>query len=199
MVSWSPTTLHNEDYIIERDIHIGDTVTIHGWDVTPQVLDDVDKRPEARPYKYRPLPRMRQPSGTRSRRGRAALHRRMICPVQRLERLKHFVSRQALDIDGLGGKHIEAFENDGLIDGPGDIFARGSCWCSARPRRLGRQIRRQPAGRYRERRIGLDRMIYALHRQVGETTARLLARTYGSYDAWRTAMEHVSLRTPRQC
>ena len=120
----------------------------------------------------------------------------LICPAQRLERLKHFVSRQALDIDGLGGKHIEAFENDGLIDGPGDIFRLRDYAGVLRGREgWGDKSVDNLLDAIEERRsIGLDRLIYALGiRQVGETTARLLARTYGSYDAWRTAMEQVSL------
>ena len=108
----SNATLHNEDYITERDIHIGDTVTIQrAGDVIPQVLDVIaDKRPEdARPYK---IPDHCPECGSLAVREVGEAVRRctagLICPAQRLERLKHFVSRQALDIDGLGGKHIEA-------------------------------------------------------------------------------------------
>tara|TARA_Y100001954_G_scaffold229263_1_gene274974 strand:- start:26 stop:2146 length:2121 start_codon:yes stop_codon:yes gene_type:complete len=196
----SNATLHNEDYIIERDIHIGDTVTIQrAGDVIPQVLDVIaDKRPEdARPYK---IPDHCPECDSLAVREVGEAVRRctagLICPAQRLERLKHFVSRQALDIDGLGGKHIEAFENDGLIDGPGDIFRLRDHAGVLRGREgWGDKSVDNLLDAIEERRsIGLDRLIYALGiRQVGETTARLLARTYGSYDAWRRAMEQVSL------
>ncbi len=196
----SNATLHNEDYIVERDIHIGDTVTIQrAGDVIPQVLDVIaDKRPEdARPYK---IPDHCPECGSLAVREVGEAVRRctagLICPAQRLESLKHFVSRQALDIDGFGGKHIEAFENDGLIDGPGDIFRLRDHAGVLRGREgWGDKSVDNLLDAIEERRsIGLDRLIYALGiRQVGETTARLLARTYGSYDAWRTAMEQVSL------
>jgi len=119
----------------------------------------------------------------------------LICPAQKLERLKHFVSRQAFDIDGLGGKHIEAFGADGLIDGPGDIFRLRDHADDLRGRDgWGDKSVENLLDAIEERRtIGLDRLIYALGiRQVGESTARLLARSYGSYDAWRSAMEQVS-------
>ncbi len=196
----SNATLHNEDYIIERDIHIGDTVTIQrAGDVIPQVLDVIaDKRPEdARPYK---VPDHCPECGSLAVREVGEAVRRctagLICPAQRLERLKHFVSRQAFDIDGLGGKHIEAFGNDGLIDGPGDIFRLRDHAGVLRGREgWGDKSVDNLLDAIEERRsIGLDRLIYALGiRQVGETTARLLARTYGSFDAWRKAMEHASL------
>ena len=195
----SNATLHNEDYITAKDIRIGDTVTIQrAGDVIPQVLEIIaDKRPdEARTYD---APEHCPECGSLAVREADKAVRRctggLICPAQKLERLKHFVSRQAFDIDGLGGKHIEAFSIDELVNGPGDIF------------RL-----RDHAGKLRElegwgdksvdnlleaiedrRHIGLDRLLYALGiRQVGETTARLLAQNYGSFDAWRTAMDAVS-------
>ena len=195
----SNATLHNEDYIVEKDIHIGDTVTIQrAGDVIPQVLDViVEKRPkDARPYE---IPHHCPECGSLAVREVGEAVRRctggLICPAQRLERLKHFVSRQAFDIDGLGGKHIEAFGADGLIDGPGDIFRLKDHADDLRNREgWGDKSVENLIDAIEDRRtIGLDRLIYALGiRQVGETTARLLARTYGSFDAWRSAMEQVS-------
>ncbi|MGB0630298.1 MAG: NAD-dependent DNA ligase LigA [Alphaproteobacteria bacterium] len=195
----SNATLHNEDYIVEKDIHIGDTVTIQrAGDVIPQVLDIIaDKRPQdARPYD---VPDHCPECGSLAVREVGEAVRRctggLICPAQRLERLKHFVSRQAFDIDGLGGKHIEAFGADGLVDGPGDIFRLKEHADDLRGREgWGDKSVDNLLDAIEERRtIGLDRLIYALGiRQVGETTARLLARTYGSYHAWRSAMEQVS-------
>ncbi|MEE2997546.1 MAG: NAD-dependent DNA ligase LigA [Pseudomonadota bacterium] len=195
----SNATLHNEDYIREKKIHIGDTVVIQrAGDVIPQVLDViVEKRPTgARPYE---VPDHCPECGSMAVREAGEAVRRctggLICPAQRLERLKHFVSRQALDIDGLGGKHIEAFGADGLVEGPGDIFRLKNHASNLRSREgWGPKSVDNLLEAIEERRsIGLDRLIYALGiRHVGETTARLLARTYGSYDTWRSAMEQVS-------
>jgi DNA ligase (NAD+) len=115
----------------------------------------------------------------------------LICPAQAVERLKHFVSRNAFDIDGLGEKHIVAFWKDKLIERPGDIFrlhkhgdaiAKREGWGEQSVARLLDAIERR-------RTIRLDRFIYALGiPQVGEATAKLLARNYGSFTAWRDAM-----------
>ena len=195
----SNATLHNEDYIVEKNIRIGDTVTIQrAGDVIPQVLDVIaDKRPkDASPYE---MPHHCPECGSLAVREAGEAVRRctggLICPAQRLERLKHFVSRQAFDIDGLGGKHIEAFGADGLVDGPGDIFRLKNHVDDLRGREgWGDKSVDNLIDAVEERRtIGLDRLISALGiRQVGQTTARLLARTYGSFDAWRAAMEQVS-------
>ena len=107
----------------------------------------------------------------------------LICPAQRVERLKHFVSRNAFDIEGLGEKHIKAFYDDGLIQSPPDIFtleardkrssaklAEREGWGETSAKKLFDAIEAR-------RNVRLDRFIYALGiRHVGETTARLLAR-----------------------
>ncbi|HSR71165.1 MAG TPA: NAD-dependent DNA ligase LigA, partial [Kiloniellales bacterium] len=120
-------TLHNEDEIARKDIRIGDTVVVQrAGDVIPQVVEVIE---EARPKKSRPwsppetcpceleTPTYREPDeAVRRCTGELA------CPFQQLERLKHFVSRDAFDIEGLGAKHVEEFRRDGLIETPGDIF-----------------------------------------------------------------------------
>jgi DNA ligase (NAD+) len=119
----------------------------------------------------------------------------LICPAQRVERLKHFVSRNAFDIEGMGDKVIQEFYDDGLIQSPPDIFTleardkRSSThlkdregWGEASARKLfdAIEVRRS---------VGLDRFIYALGiRHVGETTARVLARAYGSAELFRDQM-----------
>jgi DNA ligase (NAD+) len=114
----------------------------------------------------------------------------LICPAQAVERLKHFVSRDCFDIEGLGEKHIAAFWQDGMIRQPGDIFrldpqaiAEREGWGEVSANKL-------IAGINERRRIPLDRFINALGiPQVGQATARLLARHYRSLDAWRREME----------
>jgi DNA ligase (NAD+) len=187
-------TLHNEDEIARKDIRVGDTVVIQrAGDVIPQVVSVVlDRRPPgAKPYRFPDkCPRcgslvVREP-GFVARRCTGGL----ICPAQAVERLKHFVARDCFDIDGLGSKHIQAFWEDGLIRGPADIFrlkpeqlTDREGWGELSANNLIRSIDAR-------RRIALDRFINALGiPQVGQATARLLARHYRSLKHWREEME----------
>ena len=199
----SNATLHNEDYIRDKDIRIGDTVTIQrAGDVIPQVVEVIaDKRPADAPeYTY---PDHCPECGSLAVREAGEAARRctggLICPAQKLERLKHFVGRQAFDIDGLGEKQVKAFFERGLIKSPADIFhleendakaldplRRWEGWGEKSVTNLFAAIDAR-------RTMPLNRVIYALGiRQVGEATARLLALNYGSFGAWRAAMEQVS-------
>ncbi len=193
-------TLHNEDEIARKDIRIGDTVVIQrAGDVIPQVVRVVkEKRPRgAVPFEF---PTVCPVCGSRAVREPGEVVRRctggLICPAQKVERLRHFVSRNAFDIEGLGEKQIAAFYRDGLIEKPGDLFRleaqdAGSLtplrnregWGPTSAQNLFRAI----AAR---RRISLDRFLYSLGiRHVGRTTARLLALNYVSVSAFLTAME----------
>ena len=202
----SNATLHNEDEIARKDVRIGDTVVVQrAGDVIPQVVGPVlDKRPKgAEPYEF---PEVCPACGSRAVRelnpktGKHDAARRctggLICPAQAVERLKHFVSRTAYDIEGLGAKQVEAFYEEGLIAQPGDIFTLRE--------RDGRSLKKLKdregwgetsvnnlfAAIDERRTIGLDRFIFGLGiRHVGETTARLLARTYGTVEAFSAAME----------
>jgi len=118
----------------------------------------------------------------------------LACPYQQVEKLKHFVSRDAFDIEGLGAKHVEAFWRDKIIEGPGDIFRlRDHADDLLEREGWGAQsVNNLLAAIEERRRIPLDRFIYALGiRQVGQTTARLLARNYGSLAALRAAMQEA--------
>ncbi|MCB1550030.1 MAG: NAD-dependent DNA ligase LigA, partial [Hyphomicrobiaceae bacterium] len=119
----------------------------------------------------------------------------LVCPAQRVERLRHFVSRNAFDIEGLGEKHIRAFYDEGMIQFPQDIFRLEAQDGQGRSKLADREgwgeqsARKLFAAIAARRSIGLDRFIFALGiRHVGETTAKLLARSYGSIDAFRLAM-----------
>ena len=202
----SNATLHNEDEIARKDIRIGDTVIVRrAGDVIPQVLGVVlDKRPNnARPYK---MPLICPACGSHAvrevdeRTGRVDIVRRctggLICPAQAKERLKHFVSRNAFDIEGLGEKQIELFYDEGRIMQPADIFT-----LAARDARLPEEKRLSQKKGFgaksidklfkaieARRRVPLDRLIYALGiRHVGETTARDLAKALGTFAAFRAA------------
>ena len=197
----SNATLHNEDEIRRKDVRVGDTVVVQrAGDVIPQVVRVVeDKRPAgSKPYEF---PVTCPVCGSEAVRDEDEAVRRctggLICSAQVVERLKHFVSRNAFDIEGLGAKHIVAFHADGLIDGPADIFRLEDRKDELLEREgWGAQSVENLLAAIRERRtIGFDRFIYALGiRQVGQATARLLARNYGTLDALRNAMSEAQDR-----
>jgi DNA ligase (NAD+) len=201
----SNATLHNEDEIARKDVRVGDTVIVQrAGDVIPQIVGVVmDKRPKrAKPFRFPdrcPVCGSHAVRETNEKTGKVDVVRRctggLICPAQRVERLKHFVSRNAFDIEGLGEKHIQAFYDDKIIQSPEDIFtlqmrdAHAKAKLEARegwgPQSAAKLFKAIAA----RRRIALDRFIFALGiRHVGETTARLLARFYGTIENFRTAM-----------
>ncbi len=191
-------TLHNEDEIARKDIRIGDHVVIQrAGDVIPQVVSVVQaKRPKgSKPYVF---PDRCPACNSLAIREPGEVVRRctggLTCPAQAVERLRHFVGRDAFDIEGLGGKHIQAFWDDGLIRGPADIFRLKAHETALVEREgWGRQSVANLLRAIEDRRtIGLDRFIYALGiRQVGQATARLLAKNYGSLEAWKKAMSEA--------
>jgi DNA ligase (NAD+) len=191
----SRATLHNEDEIARKDVREGDTVIIQrAGDVIPQIVAVVvEKRPKgSRRFK---LPATCPECGSLALRHEDEAARRctggLICPAQAIERLKHFVSRGAFDIEGLGARHIVNFRAEGLIATPADIFRLSRHAGELRQwEGWGEKSVANLLAAIEERRaIALDRFIYALGiRQVGEATARLLARQYGTLAVWRAAM-----------
>jgi DNA ligase (NAD+) len=200
----SNATLHNEDEIARKDVRIGDTVVVQrAGDVIPQIVSVVmDKRPQAaKPYEFPTTCPICKSHAVREEResGKTDAVRRctggLICAAQRIERLKHFASRSALDIEGLGDKIIEEFVSGGLITYPQDIFT-----LQTRDRNSSNKLQDLEGwgessvanlfGAINARRnVALDRFIYALGiRHVGETTARVLARAYGSAGRFRDRM-----------
>jgi DNA ligase (NAD+) len=197
----SNATLHNEDEIKRKDARIGDTVIVQrAGDVIPQIVAVV-KEKRHKGAKAFQFPSVCPACGSHAVRetdvktGKQDVVRRctggLICPAQRVERLKHFASRNAFDIEGLGDKHIQAFYDDGLIRSPPDIF-RLKAHAAELEQREGwgpQSVRKLIAAIDARRRIGLDRFIYALGiRHVGESTARVLARAYGDVASFRAAM-----------
>jgi DNA ligase (NAD+) len=167
-------------------------------DVIPQIVEVVlAERPKsARPYEF---PDRCPVCGSKAVRDEGEAARRctggLTCAAQATERLRHFVSRNAFDIEGMGEKHIEAFFADKLIRQPGDIFRlrRHARAIETREGWGEKSVERLLGAIEARRRIGLDRFIYALGiRQVGEATAKLLARHYRSLAAWRKAMEEAA-------
>jgi DNA ligase (NAD+) len=188
-------TLHNEDEIARKDIRIGDTVVLQrAGDVIPQIVSVItDRRPHrAEPFHF---PETCPACGSHAVRPPGEAVRRctggLICPAQRVERLIHFVSRPAFDIDGLGEKTIQEFYDEGWLHSPADVFrlpqreaeiATREGWGKQSARNLSRAIEAR-------RTIPLERFIFALGiRRIGATNARLLARHYGSFRHWRAQM-----------
>jgi len=192
----SNATLHNRDEIERLGVQVNDLVVIQrAGDVIPQVVEViVDERPDdAVPYHF---PETCPKCGSHAIREEGEAVTRcsggLICPAQAVERLKHFVSRNAFDIEGMGGKHIEAFFDLGWVKSPADIFRIEEKHGDALRKLEGwgdKSAEKLFASINERRTVPLDRFIYALGiRQIGQATAKLLARHYGSIAEWRTAM-----------
>lgn len=232
-------TLHNEDYIAGRDstgapirdgvdIRVGDTVIVQrAGDVIPQIVAVItEKRPEtAVPYVF---PDRCPQCGSEAVRevnpktGKEDARRRctgeLICPAQTIENLRHFVSRNALDIDGFGAENVDLFHSEGLIKTPADIFTlhqkreavqaalykRREAQAEERARASGKERKNVRAADQRNyagldklfaaidarREPELDRFIFALGiRHVGETTAAMFAKAFGTFAAFREIAE----------
>lgn len=206
----SNATLHNEDYIAGRDskgeeirggkdIRVGDWVQIYrAGDVIPKVADvDLDKRPDdAQPYVFPTncpechSDALREP-GDSARRCSGG----MICPAQAVEKLKHFVSRSAFDIDGLGAKQVEAFYMDGWIREPAEIFTLRERYGSGLQQLKNREGWGEKSATNLfdaiddKRKIPLSRLLFALGiRHVGESASALIAHHYGTWDSMERAL-----------
>jgi len=211
----SNATLHNEDEIERKDIRIGDTVIVQrAGDVIPQIVGFVpEKRPaDATPYKFPDTCPVCGSAAIREideKTGVADVVRRctgsLVCPAQAVEKLKHFASRNAFDIEGLGDKQIEQFYKDGLIMTPPDIFTlavrdeRSLKKLKDREGYGATSVRNLFAAIEQRRNVPLNRFIFALGiRHVGETNAKRLARHFGSFEALhelaRSAKDHPEAR-----
>ncbi|MDP3196453.1 NAD-dependent DNA ligase LigA [Tabrizicola sp.] len=217
----SNATLHNEDYIAGRDrrgqpirggkdIRVGDLVQVYrAGDVIPKVADvDLSRRKEgAQVYVF---PSECPECGSPAHREEGDSVRRctggLICPAQAVERLKHFVSRAAFDIEGLGAKQVEMFFNDPAlpIRTPAEIFTLAARDATNPLQKLKNREGFGDTSAAKlftaieaRRTIQLDRLIFSLGiRHVGEVAASLLARHYTSWDAFESAITHASPGTP---
>ena len=199
----SNATLHNEDEIARKDVREGDTVIVQrAGDVIPQVVrvTNSDRKGRSKPYKF---PDKCPVCDSHAVREEGEAVRRctggLVCRAQALERLKHFVSRQAFDIEGLGAKQIEAFFDEGWVCEPADIYRL--------PEHKGDLEEREGYGETSVRNlmravedartIQLARLIYALGvRHVGEVTAQKLAGYAESWDAFHKAVNAAARARP---
>jgi DNA ligase (NAD+) len=196
----SRATLHNEDEIIRKDVRIGDCVIVQrAGDVIPQVVRVIpEKRPSnAVAYVFPTLCPCPLETPVLSAENEVAKRctGELACPYQQVERLIHFVSRNAFDIDGFGKKQVQAFFESKRIQTPADIFDLEETDPKAETpigdlEGWGDKSKENLFAAIDARRvISLERFIYALGiRQVGTATAGLLARAYSSRDVWYKAM-----------
>jgi len=203
-------TLHNEEEIKRKDIREGDTVVVQrAGDVIPQVVSVVKEKrrkgakayvfPEVCPVCGSHAVREQLESGEPEKVKRCTGG--LICNAQAVERMKHFVSRDAFDIEGLGEKQITAFWEEERIRKPGDIFRLeaedgGRLGRIADKEGWGAQSARKLFGAIKARKtIAFDRLIFGLGiRHIGQANAKLIARTYGTLDALLAAMEQAQSR-----
>ena len=202
-------TLHNGDEIERKDLRIGDTVIVQrAGDVIPQIVGVVldERSGNSLPYIFptvcpcalaTPLVRETTVSGAETVVRRCSGE--MTCPFQRTEHLIHFVSRRAFDIEGLGEKQLQSLFEDGLVREPADIFL-----LEERDKALLKKLKdREGMGETSARNlfeainarriISLERLIFSLGvRHVGEQTGRTLAKGYGTWDAFWTAVQAMA-------
>lgn len=187
----SRATLHNEDEIARKDIRVGDKVRLErAGDVIPKITESIEHAQNSEPYQF---PDHCPICGSEAMREEDEAVRRcqggLICDAQAVERLKHFVSKAAFDIDGMGDKVIRQFWDEGLIKSPADIFTLAirdkksltplknkEGWGALSAQKLFEAIEKK-------REVPLERFIYALGiRQVGQATAKRLAAHYITLD-----------------
>lgn len=190
----SRASLHNEDEIMRKDIREQDIITIQrAGDVIPQIVRVVKHAEDSRIFQF---PTQCPVCGSHAVRDEDEAVRRctggLICPAQAKERLIHFVSRDAFDIDGLGGKSIEEFFDLGWINDPSDLFLLEEKYATSLVERKGWDVlsaEKLFAAIKAKKHIALERFIYALGiRRIGEANAKLLSRHYLSWQKLREQM-----------
>ncbi|SBV99969.1 DNA ligase [uncultured Alphaproteobacteria bacterium] len=199
-------TLHNEDEIRRKGVRVGDTVIVQrAGDVIPQVVAVVaDAERGAADFVF---PEVCPVCGSHAERPEGEVVRRctggLTCPAQAVERLRHFVSRDALNVEGLGDKAIEQFHELGWVTRPSDVFtlerrvAAGEISFAGIEGWKALKINKLFAAIAARRTSPLAKVIYALGiRHVGETTAKALASLYGSFVAFRAAGAKLAAGDP---
>lgn len=200
-VTVSNATLHNRDEVERLAIKVGDTVVIRrAGDVIPQIVSVVKSRrpadateivfPDHCPVCQSPVETVAEEAVARCSGG-------LICGAQRKEAIKHFVSRKALDVDGIGDKLVEQLVDEGLIHSVSDLFGLSKDQLAAMERMGEKSADNLLRGLEASKATSLERFLYALGiREVGEATARNLSRSFGSLKALIAADETALLEVP---
>lgn len=184
-------TLHNQDFITEKDIRIGDTVLVRkAGEIIPEVLSVVmEKRPDdAVPYRF---PEVCPECGAPVARDEDGAHIRCTgaeCPAQLLRNLAHFASRDAMDIDGLGIAVVENLVNAGLVKTPGDLYFLDAGKVAELDRMGKRSAQKLLEAIERSKTRDLSRLLFAFGiRQVGQKAGKVLAARFGTLEALENA------------
>ncbi len=204
-VTVSNATLHNQDEIERLDVRVGDSVIVRrAGDVIPEVVAVVkERRLHPEPPRFSILKRyptcpvcgsrvVRQP-------GEAAIRCSggLYCPAQRKQALLHFASRRAMDIEGLGEKLVDQLVDQGIVHTPADLYKLGMAKVANLERMAEKSAANLLAAIEKSKHTTLARFIFALGiRNVGETTAKDLARHFGSLDALLAADEEALMQVP---
>ena len=184
-------TLHNEDFIRDKDIRIGDTVVIRkAGEIIPEILRVVpEKRPEcAKPYEFPNVCPVCGEPVSRDEGGAAIRCRGAECPAQRLRHIVHFVSREAMDIDGMGASIVALLIDNGLIRSAGDLYYLNAQDLATLPGLGKKSAENLIAAIEKSKDNDLSRLLCALGiPQVGQSAARALARAFGSLEKIKEA------------
>lgn len=193
-------TLHNQDFITEKDIRIGDTVLIQkAGEIIPEIVEVLkEKRPEGtQPYL---LPETCPVCGAPVARDEDGAHIRCTgaeCPAQLLRHLTHFASRDAMDIEGLGPAVVEALVNAGLVKGPGDLYSLDAQSVAGLERMGKKSAENLIAAVEKSKGNDLSRLLFAFGiRQVGQKAGKVLSARFGSLDALMAAGEEELTNVP---
>ena len=193
-------TLHNQDFITEKDIRIGDTVLVQkAGEIIPEIVSVLkEKRPEGTtPYH---LPDHCPVCGAPVARDEDGAHIRCTgaeCPAQRLRHIIHFASRDAMDIEGLGPAVVESLVGAGLIKGPGDLYRLTAEQVAPLERMGKKSAENLMAAIEKSKSAGLGRLLFAFGiRQVGQKAGKVLAARFGTLDALIAATEEELTSVP---
>ena len=200
-VTVTNATLHNQDEIDRKDVRVGDTVWVRrAGDVIPEVIRIV---PERRPEGTEPfrLPQRCPVCGSEALRAEGEVAVRctggLVCPAQRKQAIRHFASRRALDVEGLGEKLVDQLVERGMVTTIADVFRLDVADFASLDRMAEKSAQNLKDGIERARRTTLGRFLYALGiRDVGEATAATLAAHFGSLRALRDADEDTLVEVP---
>ena len=200
-VTVTNATLHNQDEIDRKDVRVGDTVIVRrAGDVIPEVVSSIKTKRNKGARKFK-LPircpvcdseviRLENESVARCTGG-------LFCPAQRKESLKHFASRKAMDIEGLGDKLVEQLVDADKVHDPSDIYQLDLTTVAELERMAEKSAQNLLDAIEQSKNTSLERFIFALGiRQVGETTARTLANHFGNLDAIMAASEEQLIDVP---
>ncbi len=200
-VTVSNATLHNQDEIDRLDVRVGDTVIVRrAGDVIPQIVSVVRSRRQGRPRKFK-MPTHCPVCGSATERiegeAKTFCTGGLYCEAQRKEMIKHFASRRALDIEGLGEKLVEQLVDAGLVHDPADLYALNEAQLSGMERMAEKSAQNILAALEKSKQTTLARFIYALGiHNVGETTAQTLAQHFATLEQLMTADEESLQAAP---